>query len=603
MRGRIASNSKSLQKRLSGFYKELFSVCPVVVSAPGSFWWTGEYVVIEGSFSLSQKIPLRCFVGLEPTSSKEIQIGSLYEFDPEENTFEEYVQDSSISSKIISLLSESDKSQSGFKIHIMSEIPLACGMNSSGALSAALAIAYFLHIGKITPEIIASWKTKKVIDLISDKKTGFDMVFRMAWKFESVFHGDISSGSTAFASLVDSGYPTLFFGPKISREDVIRSRYWQERYKYTNTESYSGARLNELFELPDLPNWPIDFGLVFSGNTRNTASIVRNISDRKAEFKELEKNIKELASKHPASVAKHLLPELSKTNDGDNNFFSIYFDEAKVVSLEILMDFNNLFLKGASHHVLEAFFTSLKKNHDLLKFLIPTSSSVENICRELSRYNAGYKITGGGSKGDVLFAAQDHQIRTEFGEIEKRISERTTKTINLDYASWLDGIEDESILVEQDLNSKIYSEFISNGAVQVTSISPDLSLSSQVFSKEKFMELKDDMDILLDEADSKIYMKGQEITSSEILSSKTTIKVLKTLIDQHGKEVKAKDFGRGSYFDERNEFQSKILTPLSKTCKKRLGKTLEITLNGGLDEFNVKLLPSSLHIHILERTF
>lgn len=604
MRGRVASNSKSLKKRLPAFYKDLFSACPIVVSAPGSFWWTGEYVVIEGSFSLSQKLPIRCFVGLEPINGNEIEIGSLLEFDPEENSFEEYVQDNSISSKMITLLKESHpKKMQGFRVHIMSEVPLACGMNSSGALSSALAVAHQLFIGKLTPDKVASWKERKIHELIEDKNSGFDEVFRKAWKFESVFHGDISSGSTAFTSLVNSAYPTVFFGPKISREDNIRGHYWQERYKYADTEPYSGARLNELFDLPDFPNWPIDFGLVFSGNTRNTASIVRNISDRKAEFKELEKNIKELVVKHPSSVAKHLLPEVSLANDNKDNFFSIYFDEAKIVSLEILMDFNNLFLKGASRYVLETFFTSLKKNHELLKFLIPTSSSVEHICRELSRYNAGYKITGGGSKGDVLFAAQDHQIRTEFGEIEKRISERTTKTINLDYASWLDGIESDSVIIEQDLSSKVYSEFISNGAVQLQAASPDLSVTSRVISREKFQDSKGQMDILLDEHEEKIYMRGEEVASTEIFSSKTTLKVLRTLINAHGKEVKSSAFGRGSYFEDRNEFQSKILTPLNKTCQKRLGKKLDINLTGGLDDFTIQLLPSPFAIHILEHSF
>jgi len=40
--------------------------CPVVVSAPGVFFWAGEHTVLDGAVAVVQQVPLRVFVGLEP---------------------------------------------------------------------------------------------------------------------------------------------------------------------------------------------------------------------------------------------------------------------------------------------------------------------------------------------------------------------------------------------------------------------------------------------------------------------------------------------------------------------------------------------------------
>lgn len=609
MKGRIPANSESLKENFPHIYKEFFTKCPIVVSAPGSFWWTGEHVVVLGNFSISQKIPLRAYVGLEPTNTQGMEIKTLLEYDPEQKKFEDYLQDGSISEKILTLLKEENKGAiAGFRIHVLSEIPLACGMNSSGALSCALAIVHLLATREVNPEQISLWKNFKASALINNRDTCFDRVFRKAWRFEAVFHGDIASGSTVMALLLDSAYPIIYFGPKISRNQEDRNKYWHERYSYTRKLNYAAFRFNEIFELPDLPTWPIDFGLIFSGDTRSTASIVLSISEKRNQIQNLEKSVRKLASKkelvgNNTFIKKALLPQKSAQNNSTDNLINVYFEEAKAISIEVLFALKEIFLRGSSRETMEEFFWALKKNHEIIKFLIPTSSTVEQICQEIARYNTGYKITGGGSKGDVIFATVDHQIRNEIGTITKRIHQKTHKTITLDYASWLDGIEEEGIRIEQDLTRGIYSNYISQGAVQLKTISREKLTVSEIYSREKFLKEKNSMDLLLDSTEESILIKGMEVNSNQIPSSKTTIKVLRLLFGNVGKEMKNSVFGEGSYFEDRNEFQSKIVSPLNKTLQRRIGKKLNITVSGGITDFTVKLSPSPFDIYLLEKSF
>jgi len=44
----------------------LLLCCPIVVSAPGVFFWAGEHAVLDGAVAVIQQVPLRVYVGLEP---------------------------------------------------------------------------------------------------------------------------------------------------------------------------------------------------------------------------------------------------------------------------------------------------------------------------------------------------------------------------------------------------------------------------------------------------------------------------------------------------------------------------------------------------------
>src|SRR3990167_3702337 len=599
MKGRISSNSQSIKKHFPEVYKQLFSKCPIVTSSPGSFWWTGEHVVLYGNLGINQKIPLRVYVGLEPSKSAKIKTGLLKEYLPEKKNFFDFLIEEPFYTKLTVFLQEYLlKEKKGLTINVLSEVPISRGLNFSGAFTCAVISALKLYSNELTLEEISNWENMKVEDLI--QYYNFDNFFRTSWKIESILHGDSASGGTILGSAVAGEFPLVYFPPKFPQTDEFKTTYWQQRYSYLDTLSYWGARFNELFTLPQYPIWPVDFGLIFSGESRRTASVITSTSERKDELIKIEKEINKLASKLNQTAKKSIIPQSYTKTD---LFINIFIEQIKTVSDEILIALKNVFEHGSSKTNLTKFFLALKRNHELISYFVPTSKSIDLIYGEIVKFDTGVKVTGGGGKGDMVFVSDYGGLRDQIFPILKRIQNLTNTTINLDYASWLDGIEDEGVKVEQDLSNKVYSDFISEGAVQVKTIPSEEYIIQELYTREKFANQKESMDLFLDCPEEEIYIKGLKISSRDIPSSKTTIKVLEILFENVGKEVKNTAFENSSYFEDRNEFQSKIVSPLNKTLQKRLGKKLNITVTGGITDFTVKLSPSPFDIYLLERTF
>lgn len=65
MEERIELNSETLQENYSLVYQGFFSQNSLVVSAPRNFWWTGEYAELFGGLTITQKLPVRLYFGLQ----------------------------------------------------------------------------------------------------------------------------------------------------------------------------------------------------------------------------------------------------------------------------------------------------------------------------------------------------------------------------------------------------------------------------------------------------------------------------------------------------------------------------------------------------------
>lgn len=601
MKGRIPANSQSLQKHFPHVYQELFSKCPIVISAPAIFFWVGAQLVLYGTFAITQKIPLRVYVGLEPTNSKRVNVGKILEFLPDKARFEEDLPDESIEDKLETLLKENGNIQNGLTIHILSEVPFNRGLNSSAAIVCALEVAFEIYCGKLKKSDLELWQKLPLQKLIENPSLKFDTVFRKAWKLECVFHGDIAAGGTVLGSLTPATYPIVYFPQDFSHLVEIKDKLWQNHYKFVDLARYGARRLNELVNLTPSPIWAIDFALIYYQDSSSTASAIMSVSHRKMEFVSVEKQTRKIAQDN-IEIRNALLPQFNKLHTNDSDFFKIFVQLFKITSDEFLLALKSLLLQGSSPKALNWFFSSLNKINELLKFIIPTPDIANDLVSEFAKFKAVCKMTGNG-RGDLLIAMPNYSLRDSLDEILKKLSEQYQKNLSIDYATWQDGFETDGVLIEQDLTDKIFSDYVSDGAIQIKVIPSNGFISSQIYTKEKFAQLKVKIDLLLDLQEEEIYVRGEKISSKEIPSSITTINVLDLLIQNIDKEVKNTAFGQTSYFQERNEFQSKIVSPLNKTLQKRLGKKLNITVTGGITDFTVKLSPSPFDIYLLERTF
>ena len=595
MKARIVVNSENLKKHFSHLYEDLFSKSSVVISVPGSFWWTGEHAALEGNLGILQKIPLRVYLGIEPTKPHEVKIGSFLHYSPQDQHFLSGFIEEPIATKIFTFVKEMPEiKHNGIILHILSEIPPGRGMNFSGALSVALSTILNLTWSKITLKEITNWRytaTPKLFNNPFFVKNLYD-----AWKYECIFHGDTTSGCTVLAPMIGGDYPAICLPPKQDLDHFENN--WQKRYVNLDTKKINGARLNEFFEFKSLPVWSFDFGLIYSGDTRLTSAVVQTSIARKKELSEIIKKSKHLKIPAPFQIPKA------------KSWFS-YIDALKIGSLETLLNFKEVFEKGLSEKAMKDFFVSINRYQDLLNLLIAQSSAIKIIQNQLkmlaykygSEFDIGTKTTGSGYKGDVLFVTAYHGFRESIQNLLDKLSQDLSFNLSLDYASWIDGIEDNAIKIEQDLASKIYSKYVSQGSVFIKHYLTDSTNHTDIYTPDRFNMRKKTMEILLDQSANDIWIYKKNLDSKQIPSTSTTIVILKMLLENLGKGIKNTQLPKSSYASDRNELQSKIISPLNKVLRSKLKKTLPIEIHGALDEFTVTLTNLPFAGRSIEKTF
>lgn len=621
MDNRLAMNSSSLQEYFPEIYKDFFSRCPLVVSTPGSFIWSGEYASIFGGFSVNQTLPLRLYVGLEPRSTGEIGSGSYCFFSPASRQWENRQYDQITRAKILQLVEKeiskitNKEKNNGFILHILSEVPAERGLNASGAMSAALATAiYLFYSGGFSATEIRKWPQRQLSELSADQY--FERIFRLAWKIESIFHAGASSGRGALIPLIDSFYPIIYFLTDQSNQSSTAKRknvfsYFeplssQERYEIIDTTSYQAFRLDELFDLPiHSYYWPIDFGLIYSGYENSTASIIKMLPNIQADLKETLVKIREQLKKK--RVHFNQADHFRKSQDP----WQTIIGSLGIISLKIASAFEDLIKRGHSEEHLQELFKSINQYQNVLHILEASTTSIDHICfsvYEKSRKldivsGAGAKLVGAGHGGDVLFTAPIGIFRKSIEELVEELKKSYNKEITLDYASWLDGYGQQGVRVEQNLEEKTYSSFVSQGASKVLHLNIEGLLHSDLYTLEEFDRLKNKADLLFDAINGEIYIKGQRLTSKEIHSATTTIEIIQVLLANLGKNVKNSQLPPSSYTADRNELQSKIIGPLARAILKKTKRRLPIFISGGVVDFFVCWEENGLEIYLLEKIF
>ena len=109
------------------------------------------------------------------------------------------------------------------------------------------------------------------------------------------------------------------------------------------------------------------------------------------------------------------------------------------------------------------------------------------------------------------------------------------------------------------------------------------------------------IDLLLDKVEGDVYIRGRKLTSKEIFSSSATVEILSILLENYGKTISNLKLPPSSYSQDRNEMQSKIVSPILAIFKKITNKELPLELSGGLTEFSMKVQTSDVNIKVLEK--
>lgn len=577
MKLREPINSRALKEKFPQVYRDFFSKCQVVASAPHFFTWAGEYIGYWGGVMTMQKLPFRIYVGIENLPS--IEKRELL-FAPEPRSYsqkemifkKDYFDQVSIS-RVINFLNGYLKNKTGFRVHVLSEMPLG-GSGSAGAFCAALALALALKKGRVSYGDIKRWQGVSAAELKKDKSFAF--ILYLGWKIMAAYRGKETSGATIFACLLSSRFPVYFNLKKNQR--VSFPLDIDSNYCLIDEVEYSGGRIEELFSIRKSSSWPVDFGLIFLGEPKGGSPFPTC---------QLQDEI--------AGVCKFSQDKLDglcfcKEEDTWHNALEVM----NFLSLQILINLGKVLEKGAREDVLRNLLKSIDKHQVLFLLLGFLSGNVEQVSamlkyqsRMIDEFGCGVKSVSTTKKDILLFVFPYGRAEGVLGRVLPKLKKELKFDVSLGYASFLDGVEEEGAKIEQFLEKGIYSHFISQKTVVIEEFSGRGDRVKLLLTMEEFGKAKEGVDLLVE--NNKVAIQGVPLNSRELHSSKRAIEVLTLLLLNQGKEVSNSRLRRSSYAQDRYELQGKVVGPLTKIFKERTGKKLPILVNGGVVEFNIRL--------------
>lgn len=610
MAERIIMNSEFLQKKFPEIYQEMFSKCSLVCSAPRSFPWFGEQSVRYEGLVMRQNLPLKTYVGLIPlTKEKGIKILQCQTFNPANQSFRkenfDYYQKEKIETYLPLFLKKEIGIEipDGLGIYILNEIPYERGLGS-GVFFSILITSLLIFFQQLEKSDIANWKKASSLELKNNKDLKFDKTFRLIWKWENFLYPGTSGGN--LVGIIPSNSPILYFSKtSIPSQVRLKKQLKLDELNFVDKSNYWPIRFNEIYDQPTEVIWPFDFGLIYTGENRDIRDAINlvkkinaGISDNAAQC---ELDLKSYMKDCPADS----IPALYKICQNKETVWEKYISTLVVHSLQSTQAFKKI----ASDHFSDETFKELVEliNKEqylfyLLNFSSPKLNNFISSLREILKKHSqedthiGIKMAGSSRRGDVVFMAESHHLRKNAEDAVNKLKEDFGSEISLDYASWLDGYENEGgIKIEQFWQEKIYSPFVPEDSLILKEIKGE-GVVTHLSSYDKLK--RENYTILLDTLENKIYIKGRPLTSKNLPSQAATIQILTALLESDTRSLSNSNLPSFSYTKYRNEMQGKIVGPLTKLTD---GK-IKISLEGGLMNFVVRLeVAKSSKIGILEK--
>lgn len=425
----------------------------VLCRAPLNFFLSGEHCVMFGEPALCQPINKYFYVALKRIKGDSIRIDPICFPDPvQPESFKTGIPftrpDIWIACKMEKLLwSEGFK---GIQIGLLSEAPTGCGLASSGALGAALALG-LQYLSSSNEE-----RRSKLLDLIRSLESpqrilssiiqtdDFKKLFRVAWKIDALFHRDASSGANAFFGLVGSpkGLPASFKGdlrdgdyvPQDKRDEesptpsrandnnpemhckyyggasclakqtpkelFIRRKCPDYTYHYRLFEElcYSALDLHEIAPEAEAERCKLKVALIFSGVEKSTDDAIKAVAEKKRILL-MDRDFRIRSSS--ANPWTNVIQTLGVTSQTSIEAMARY-------DYQTLMSSTDTIQAMLRHH------------------LGVSEEGIDDICQQANKAGIAAKLTGGGKGGDVVLLSTDEN---ELENLTKNLNTRNHRYV------------------------------------------------------------------------------------------------------------------------------------------------------------------------------
>ncbi|MCX6824925.1 MAG: hypothetical protein NTY80_01755 [candidate division SR1 bacterium] len=595
-------NSKNLKKTYGQTYEKFFLENQTIVSSPFVLNRSGDILNNYSGVGIKQKIPLRMYIGYTRSATKGIAVNKIYHLDMNEYQFIEsnaveyapYFTDinKELEKKYEKLLPNGE----GIQINILSELPRGVGLGFGSLLAFLLSVIVNRIYGEIDIHALQESKKNNINETLDDVNSPLYKIFVDALHFDKSVYGMISLG-TKIATFFDGYYPIISFSEDGDKSLLPETEIVNRCY---------GFKLNHLFKgLRENPYLPVDYGIVYSGkpvlleqiagnNYRTNQNNTKNI---KSDFKKLfGDNFNNL---HPTRVPKFYKYLISPETD---EFDITYGKLMGAISIKVLYHMSKIYSESYEESHMLQLLQSLTKfregdcvtrnsSTNFLKFI---KSFLENFhgSEEYISLSPNDSTIMGGS---LVFAVPLEGFRKSIVDAADKTNMEFMGS-KLIYANRIDGVENEGLKFEQDLEGGMYSEYLDSSSCIVKMADGKIQTGSceNIIKDHK-------KGILLDRINNKMYINGRKLTSEDLHSQTGTVDILKVLMENIGKDISNKDLPSSSYSKNKNDMLGKIVLPLIELIEKETGKRLPLICKGSIYDFHIKLNPSDIDIAAIDK--
>ncbi len=589
-------NSKKLREQHIWTYQQFFWKQNIVVSLPFLMKWCDNVLPEYSGISMKQKIPLRMYVWAKKNPWKQIRFENITYWDHHTKgftttTLQEYAPYfKGIENYMNTKYADIWEKEWWYDINILSEISRWRWLWFDAIISLLLSsianrIAWKIDMQKIEEGIRDDINTSMQIN------KWIKTILVDAYDIDTTIHGKAFS-STKISALFTSAYPIVCFTEKEKQITANTKRFWY--------------RLQELF--PDKKEniyTPIDYGIIYSWKPFFLEQVLNKKETNIQIYEEIQKMLHKKFDEQCETIEEHKKPSfytdiLKATTT--KVMSKTYGDMMGMISIQVLYCMIQLFTQWYTDQYMRLFLKSLDKirygNYMIRessevsvsfinKFFWSIKTDRNNIAcfpnnTSVMWWSFNFAVPSEGYRKTITDAVSEMNGYFEWAEII--------------YTNRSDGIEQEWIKYEQDTAKDMYADCIKWARYKLNYADWWI-----FFGSYEECIWKINKGIVLDTVHNKMYINWRKLTSSDLCSQAATIDILRSLIENIGKEIENKKLPISWYAKNKNEMIGKIIVPLVDLIQKECKERLPLFCRGSIYDFSMRLQHSNIGIALVQK--
>jgi len=334
------------------------------------------------------------------------------------------------------------------------------------------------------------------------------------------------------------------------------------------------------------------------------------VADAQKDLQKIAQEVWQIKEQFLGGLSPSALPNSLKffLPDRTEELWQHFVGSLNVLAFQALLQLKTILERGGSKKHLADFFELMNKIQGTffpLGLCPDRMSTLVDFVRTRLAHKIGadavaVQMNSVARRRNILFVATAPLVRPFMKELIESIGKEISEKVSLDYASWIDGYDEEGgVKIEQWLEEGIHSPLLAADAVRYIIWNKRGAQKIETSAREEAAKTKHDL--FFDCIAQQVRVAGKACTSKELPSQKATVAIMDALLTAEGHRLHNRALPESGYTKYRNEFQGKITGPLVALVKKRLKKDLVLKVEGTLTDFTVSLDPKGFDIAVVKK--